>query len=147
MVGELRSHQGPAPGDRRRHRLGGRGDLRLTDPIRFAEFAIPDLHRLARRVVGAGQAGRQGLRGWTSSQTEHGGQETTLLALYITLMHFGGIIVPPGYTDPVKYADGNPYGVSHVTGPENKAQLSDATVAALEHLARRVVRVADKLAR
>jgi NAD(P)H dehydrogenase (quinone) len=84
--------------------------------------------------------------GWTSSQTEHGGQETTLLALYITLMHFGGIIVPPGYTDPVKYGDGNPYGVGHVTGPENKAQLSDATVAALEHLARRVVGVADKLA-
>ena len=84
--------------------------------------------------------------GWTSSQTEHGGQETTLLALYITLMHFGGIIVPPGYTDPVKFGDGNPYGVSHVTGPENKAQLSDVTVAALEHLARRVVGVADKLA-
>jgi NAD(P)H dehydrogenase (quinone) len=60
-------------------------------------------------------------------------------------MHFGGIIVPPGYTDPVKYADGNPYGVSHVTGPENKAQLSDATVA-LEHLARRVVGVAGRLA-
>jgi NAD(P)H dehydrogenase (quinone) len=84
--------------------------------------------------------------GWTSSQSEHGGQETTLLALYITLMHFGGIIVPPGYTDPVKYGDGNPYGVGHVTGPENKAQLLDVTVAALEHLARRVVGVADKLA-
>jgi NAD(P)H dehydrogenase (quinone) len=84
--------------------------------------------------------------GWTSSQTQHGGQETTLLALYITLMHFGGIIVPPGYTDPVKYGDGNPYGVGHVTGSENKAQLLDVTVAALEHLARRVVGVADKLA-
>lgn len=83
---------------------------------------------------------------FTSSQTEHGGQETTLLALYISLMHFGGIIVPPGYTDGVKFADGNPYGVSHVTGPENKAELSDATSAALDHLARRVVSVADRLA-
>jgi NAD(P)H dehydrogenase (quinone) len=46
----------------------------------------------------------------------------------------------------MKFVDGNPYGVSHVTGPENKAQLSDATTAALEHLARRVVAVADKLA-
>src|ERR1700724_3958172 len=59
---------------------------------------------------------------FTSSNTLHGGQETTLLALYITLMHFGGIIVPPGYTDPSKFVDGNPYGVSLVTGPENKAQ-------------------------
>ena len=47
----------------------------------------------------------------------HGGQETTLLALYITLMHFGGIIVPPGYTDALKFVDGNPYGVSLVTTP------------------------------
>ena len=85
--------------------------------------------------------------GWTSSQTAHGGQETTLLALYITLMHFGGILVPPGYTDPVKYNDGNPYGVGHVTGPKNQNELSDDAVAALEHLARRVVAVAAKLAR
>lgn len=83
--------------------------------------------------------------GFTSSQTEHGGQETTLLALYISLMHFGGILVPPGYTDGVKFADGNPYGVGHVTGPENKADLSDATEAALDHLARRVISVTDRL--
>lgn len=82
---------------------------------------------------------------FTSSQTDHGGQETTLLALYISLMHFGGIIVPPGYTDGLKFADGNPYGVGHVTGPENKAELSDATLAALDHLAKRVVSVADRL--
>lgn len=84
--------------------------------------------------------------GFTSSQTLHGGQESTLLALYITLMHFGGILVPPGYTDPVKFGDGNPYGVSHVTGPENKNELSEATLAALDHLARRVVGVAGRLA-
>ena len=83
--------------------------------------------------------------GFTSSESPHGGQETTLIALYFSLMHFGGIIVPPGYTDPVKFDDGNPYGVGHITGPENKNELSDATVAALEHLAHRVVSVADKL--
>jgi NAD(P)H dehydrogenase (quinone) len=83
--------------------------------------------------------------GFTSSQTEHGGQETTLLALYISLMHFGGILVPPGYTDGVKFVDGNPYGVSHVTGPENKNEISDATNAALDHLARRVVTITDRL--
>ncbi|CAN5614090.1 NAD(P)H:quinone oxidoreductase [soil metagenome] len=83
--------------------------------------------------------------GFTSSQTLHGGQETTLLALYISLMHFGGILVPPGYTDALKFADGNPYGVSHVTGPENTADISDATDAALQHLARRVVTITDRL--
>lgn len=82
---------------------------------------------------------------YTSSQTAHGGQETTLLALYISLMHFGGILVPPGYTDPVKFADGNPYGVGHVTGPENKNELDKAANDALDHLTRRVVEIAAKL--
>lgn len=83
--------------------------------------------------------------GFTSSQTAHGGQETTLVTLYVTLMHFGGIIVAPGYTDPVKFSDGNPYGVSHITGPHNQNELSEETTAALDHLARRVVSVTDKL--
>lgn len=83
--------------------------------------------------------------GFTSSQTAHGGQETTLVNLYTTLMHFGGIIVPPGYTDPVKFVDGNPYGVGHVTGPENKNPLDEAALNALDHLARRVVGVAGRL--
>lgn len=82
---------------------------------------------------------------FTSSQTRHGGQETTLMAQYTSLMHFGGILVPPGYTDPVKFADGNPYGVSHVTGPENREPLDDTTNAALDHLATRVVTIAAKL--
>lgn len=82
---------------------------------------------------------------YTTSQTVHGGQETTLIGLYTSLMHFGGILVPPGYTDPLKFVDGNPYGVGHVTGPDNQNTLDDATLAALNHLASRVVDVAGKL--
>ena len=82
---------------------------------------------------------------FTSSQTLHGGQETTLLTLYVTLMHFGGIIVPPGYTDQVKFADGNPYGVGMVANRENVRSLDDTTNDALDHMARRVVGIADRL--
>jgi len=82
---------------------------------------------------------------FTSTNTLHGGQETTLLTLYVTLMHFGGIIVPPGYTDPCKFVDGNPYGVSLVATHDNINEFDDATEAALKHLARRVVSVADRL--
>src|SRR6201996_1507932 len=83
--------------------------------------------------------------GFTSSNTAHGGQETTLLTLYVTLIHFGGIIVPPGYTDPVKFVDGNPYGASLVAGHDNISEFDDATDNALDHLARRVIAVADRL--
>lgn len=83
---------------------------------------------------------------YTSSNTLHGGQETTLLALYITLIHWGGVIVAPGYTDPGKFVDGNPYGVSLVTTHDNIEQLGEVTENALDHLARRVVQVAGRLA-
>jgi NAD(P)H dehydrogenase (quinone) len=84
--------------------------------------------------------------GFTSTNTAHGGQETTLLTLYVTLMHFGGIIVPPGYTDAVKFVDGNPYGASLTAGHDNIGEFDDATNNALDHLATRVVSVADRLA-
>ena len=82
---------------------------------------------------------------FTSSESVHGGQETTLLTLYVTLMHFGGIIVAPGYTDPVKFADGNPYGVGLTATRENVTALDDTTNDALDHLARRVVGIAARL--
>ena len=83
--------------------------------------------------------------GFTSSNTLHGGQETTLLTLYVTLIHFGGIIVPPGYTDPCKFVDGNPYGASLVATHDTIDEFDGATNDALDHLARRVVATADRL--
>jgi len=83
--------------------------------------------------------------GFTASMTAHGGQETTLLALYNSIYHFGGIVAAPGYTDPLKFADGNPYGVSHVTGGNNSNPLTDVEDAALDHLAQRVVHLAGRL--
>jgi NAD(P)H dehydrogenase (quinone) len=92
-----------------------------------------------------GQLANKAYAGFTASQTAHGGQETTLMALYNTIIHFGGILVTPGYTDALKFADGNPYGVSHVTGPANDAPLTDAEIAALDHMAQRIVTIAAKL--
>ena len=54
-------------------------------------------------------------------------------------MHFGGIIVPPGYTDALKFVDGNPYGASLIAGHDNISEFDDATNDALDHLAKRVV--------
>ena len=81
---------------------------------------------------------------FTSSSTLHGGQETTLEAMHTTYAHFGGIIVPPGYTDQIKFTDGNPYGVGKVTG--GGGELTDDDNAALDHLVTRVLKVAGKLA-
>ncbi|WP_205474865.1 NAD(P)H:quinone oxidoreductase [Nocardioides sp. SYSU D00038] len=81
---------------------------------------------------------------FTSTQTRHGGQESTILALHTTFAHLGGIIVPPGYTDAVKFGDGNPYGVGKVTG--ESTELDDQDHAALDHLVVRAIEVAERLA-
>ena len=79
--------------------------------------------------------------GFTATSTAHGGQESTLLALYNTIHHFGGIVVAPGYTDPVKFADGNPYGTSHVAG-QGDLPVDDTARNAGQFQGRRVVRIA-----
>ncbi|MEU8134756.1 NAD(P)H:quinone oxidoreductase [Streptodolium elevatio] len=54
--------------------------------------------------------------GFVSAGNMHGGNESTLLALYNTLHHWGSLIVPVGYTDPVVFgANGNPYGTAHAS--------------------------------
>jgi NAD(P)H dehydrogenase (quinone) len=84
--------------------------------------------------------------GFTAAQTAHGGHESTLLALYNTVHHFGGILVAPGYTDPVKFDDGNPYGASLVTGGDGEA-FDASGRAAIDHLVERVVDVTGRLSR
>lgn len=79
----------------------------------------------------------------TSAQNAHGGQETTLNSFYNTAMHWGGIIVAPGYTDQVLFqTGGNPYGYSHTQG----ADFTDDVKSAISHQARRLVEMAEKLA-
>lgn len=78
----------------------------------------------------------------SSAQNMHGGQETTIHSFYATACHWGSIIVPPGYSDPVIFkARGNPYGYSHTAGDA----FTDDDKAAIGHQARRVVDVAAKL--
>ena len=119
----------------------------LGSPTRFGNVASQLKHFLDSLGPqwSEGKLADKVYAGFTSSQTDHGGQESTLLALYNTLHHFGGIIVAPGYTDPLKFADGNPYGVGHVTGPDNADPVGEAEEEALDHMVDRVLEVARKL--
>lgn len=83
--------------------------------------------------------------GFTSALNAHGGQESTLLALYNTFYHWGGIIITPGYTDPVvAAAGGNPYGPSVTTGPDGKG-LKPENLAHARYLGKRLAEMAKKL--
>ncbi len=90
---------------------------------------------------GSGKLANKTFTATTSAQNPHGGQETTLLSLYTTAMHWGAIIVAPGYTDESIFgAGGNPYGFS--TKPDG---FDDAGKAALAHQAKRLVEMTAKL--
>ncbi|GII78928.1 TrpR-binding protein WrbA [Sphaerisporangium rufum] len=90
----------------------------------------------------AGELAGKVYSAFTASNTAHGGQESTLLALANTFYHWGGIIVPPGYTDPVQFESGNPYGTSHVAGDGPPGEVARR---AARHQAARAVEVAAAL--
>lgn len=108
-------------------------------PTRFGNIAS----QLKQFIDTLGGLWAQGLladkvySGFTASATAHGGQESTLLALYNTIHHFGGILIAPGYTDPVKFADGNPYGTSHVNG-QGAIPVDETARAAAAYQGRRI---------
>jgi NAD(P)H dehydrogenase (quinone) len=78
---------------------------------------------------------------FTASATRHGGQESTILALNNTFYHWGCIIVPPGYADPIQFSAGNPYGASH-TSNNGEDMPGEIELASVEFQARRAVRIA-----
>lgn len=80
--------------------------------------------------------------GFTSAATGHGGHETTLLSLATVFHHWGGILVPPGYTDPIQFQLGNPYGTSHHGGAGAPGEVELNTA---RYQARRSVEMAAAL--
>ena len=90
---------------------------------------------------GAGKLADKTFTATTSAQNPHGGQEATILSLYTTAMHWGAIIVAPGFTDQSIYdTGGNPYGFS-----TNANGFDDAGKAAVAHQAKRLVEMTAKI--
>ncbi|MGY5032759.1 NAD(P)H:quinone oxidoreductase [Streptomyces sp. 900116325] len=110
-------------------------------PTRFGNVAA-QLKEFLDRLGALWQAGHLADKvysGFTATSTPHGGQESTLLALYNSVHHFGGILVAPGYTDPSKFVDGNPYGTSHIAG-QGDIPVGEQTLTAARVQAERVVK-------
>lgn len=84
--------------------------------------------------------------GFTSTATEHGGQESTLLSLFTVFYHWGGIVVTPGYTDPSQFVAGNPYGASH-TSNNGEIPPDHTALAATALTAKRAVQIGRALTR
>ncbi|MDO9416945.1 NAD(P)H:quinone oxidoreductase type IV [Pararhizobium sp.] len=87
---------------------------------------------------------------FTSSATQHGGQETTILGFIPTLMHHGMVVVGLPYAfqgqmglDEIK--GGSPYGASTITGGDGARQPSDVELEAARYQGAHVAKIAAKL--
>lgn len=90
-----------------------------------------------------GQTVNKVVSAMTSAQNPHGGQEATILSLYTSLMHWGTIIVTPGYTDPVLFgAGGNPYGTS--VSVNQNGEMQEDVEGAVKHQVTRVLDVTSR---
>jgi NAD(P)H dehydrogenase (quinone) len=101
--------------------LAGADGLVLGSPTRFGNMAAPLKHFLdgTGALWASGALAGKPAAVFTSTQTLHGGQETTLISMMLPLLHHGMILVGLPYAEAALHqtrSGGTPYGATHVSG-------------------------------
>ena len=89
---------------------------------------------------------------FTSSNTQHGGQETTITSFHLTLFHHGMVVVglPYAFQGQMRMDEitgGSPYGATTIAGPTGERQPSDNELDAARFQGKHVAAIAQKLAK
>jgi NAD(P)H dehydrogenase (quinone) len=87
---------------------------------------------------------------FTSTGTQHGGQEATLFSIIANLLHFGMIIVGldygfAGQSTLKEITGGSPYGATTIAGPDGSRQPSPNELDGARYQGRRIAEIANKL--
>ena len=124
--------------------------LVLGSPTRFGNMAAPLKYFLdgtsSLWLSGALAGKPAGV--FTSTQTMHGGQETTLVSMKLPLRHHGMYHVGLPYTEPAlneTSSGGTPYGASHLGRPGQAPSLTAEEQSLAQALGRRVALLAAQL--
>lgn len=126
--------------------------LALGSPVRFGNMAAP-MKYFWDGTIAEWQNGT--LVGkpacvFTSSASQHGGNESTLLSMMLPLLHHGMLLTGLPYTEPdLTSTDkgGTPYGASHISGANGEPLLSDAESRLAFIQGKRLANLALKLSR
>jgi NAD(P)H dehydrogenase (quinone) len=122
----------------------------LGSPTRFGNMAAPlkfFLDSTASEWASGALVGKPAAV-FTSTSTQHGGQESTLLSMLLPLLHHGALIVGIPFTEPeisTTTTGGSPYGASHVAGTSGDRPISEDERTLARKLGRRVAQIAAKL--
>jgi len=126
------------------------GGLALGSPTRFGNMAAALKYFLdgtASLWMSSALAGKPAAV-FTSTQTMHGGQESTLLSMMLPLLHHGMYLVGLPYSEPgltQTASGGTPYGASHVAGQGGQGRLTPAEAELARALGARVAGLAARL--
>jgi NAD(P)H dehydrogenase (quinone) len=126
--------------------------LALGSPTRFGNMAAPMKYfwdGTSDLWLSGGLAGKPAAL-FTSTASQHGGQETTLTSMMLPLLHHGMLIVGLPYTERELMetrSGGTPYGASHVSGPASDRAFDDSERNLCRALGRRLATTALKLSR
>jgi NAD(P)H dehydrogenase (quinone) len=87
---------------------------------------------------------------FTSTGTQHGGQEVTLFSVITNLLHFGMVIVGLPYSHQGQMTldeivGGSPYGATTIAGPTGQRQPSALDLAGAQHQGKLIAETANKL--
>ncbi len=87
---------------------------------------------------------------FTSTATQHGGQESTILSTHTVLLHHGMVIVGLPYSCKTQMrldeiTGGSPYGASTIAGGDGSRQPSETELEGARYLGKRVAETANKL--
>lgn len=121
-------------------------------PTRFGNMCAQMrnfLDQTGRLWLNGGLIGKVGSV-FTSTGTQHGGQETTITSFHTTLLHHGMIIVGVPYScqeimNMSEITGGSPYGASTLAGGDGKRQPSDNEIKIAHFQGAHVAKVANKL--
>jgi NAD(P)H:quinone oxidoreductase type IV len=88
---------------------------------------------------------------FTSTASQHGGQETTITSFHTTLLHQGMVIVGVPYSEQRllnmdEISGGSPYGASTITKGDGSRQPSENELAIARFQGKHVTEIAKKLA-
>ena len=124
--------------------------LALGSPARFGSMAAPLKAFLESTTPLWLKGALEGKPAcvFTSASSMHGGQESTLLGMMVTLLHHGMLMVGLPYSNPELNATrsgGTPYGASHFAGLADDLAISDSERALCVAQGRRLAEVALKL--
>ena len=103
--------------------------LALGSPTRFGNMAAAVKYFLDGTVAQwlSGQLIGKPAAVFTSTSSQHGGQESTLLSMMLPLLHHGMVISGVPFSEAAlssTASGGTPYGASHVSGSGGQTQLS-----------------------